>query len=405
MNQMRKDALFCQDCIKPVCSFCVIEPEHKGHNIDKLSTVYSNQLAELRDIKERIENYSDLTESVKECTSTSDNYNEIKEKIIQRERELKEKVSEEAAVIIGELDKLIIPSKDAFMEVKLKFQEKESTVKKTNKLINEALQSHQANYILETIGKVDKHLQLNVNADNIPLVQKFALTVPPSLGINFGSVKECPILRTILIGFQGYSCGYSKEKLDIGVMILDKKGNYSETLWIKEKDSDCQKISSIDSLTSNTNGDIIICAQHGLSVFDSKFNFKWTNQTITSPNDLVTTPTGLIAVSSNTSVHLLSMEGKHLKSIGKEEENVDFVLSFLPICQLFDFTKKLQEDIFSSLRREYSDKPQTWDAIAKQCLYTTPYTDENEAKFHDVYEEALREKVIPKGRRHLHKVF
>ncbi|XP_076072744.1 U3 small nucleolar RNA-associated protein 6 homolog [Mytilus galloprovincialis] len=84
------------------------------------------------------------------------------------------------------------------------------------------------------------------------------------------------------------------------------------------------------------------------------------------------------------------------KAIEAIPDNVDFVLSFLPICQLFDFTTKLQEDIFSSLRREYSDKPQTWDAIAKQCLYTTPYTDENEAKFHEVYEEALKEKVIPK---------
>ncbi|VDI00298.1 U3 small nucleolar RNA-associated protein 6 [Mytilus galloprovincialis] len=90
------------------------------------------------------------------------------------------------------------------------------------------------------------------------------------------------------------------------------------------------------------------------------------------------------------------------KAIEAIPDNVDFVLSFLPICQLFDFTTKLQEDIFSSLRREYSDKPQTWDAIAKQCLYTTPYTDENEAKFHEVYEEALKEKVIPKGRRHFH---
>ncbi|XP_071131765.1 E3 ubiquitin-protein ligase TRIM45-like [Mytilus edulis] len=217
--------LFCQDCIKPVCSFCVIEPEHKGHNFDKLSTVYSNQLAELRNIKERIENYSGLTESLKECTSTSDHYNEIKEKIIQRERELKKKVSEEAAVIIGELDKLIIPSKDAFMEVKLKIQEKESTVKKTNKLIDEALQSHQANYILETIGKVDKHLQLNVNADDIPLVQKFTLTLPASLGINFGSVKECSILRVINTYETNVLCIKKLKSLKDGTLVfLYEKG-------------------------------------------------------------------------------------------------------------------------------------------------------------------------------------
>ncbi|XP_052070892.1 E3 ubiquitin-protein ligase TRIM36-like [Mytilus californianus] len=213
--------LFCKDCNKPVCSFCVIESEHRGHNIDKLITVYNNQLSDLKDIKERIEkNYSDLKISVKESTSTSDNYNEIKEKIIQREKEIKEKVSEQAAFLINELDKLIVPSKDAFMEEKQRIQERESKVKDTNKLIDEALQSHQATYVLETIRKVDKHLQLNVNADNIPLHQKFMFTVPDSLSINFGSVKECPMFRIINTYETNVPCIEKLKSLKNGTLVF-----------------------------------------------------------------------------------------------------------------------------------------------------------------------------------------
>lgn len=59
--------------------------------------------------------------------------------------------------------------------------------------------------------------------------------------------------QTILIGFHEYNCAYSKDKPAKGVMVLDKKGNCSKTLWITENDFDFLKI--LDSLTTNINGD------------------------------------------------------------------------------------------------------------------------------------------------------
>ncbi|VDI63938.1 tripartite motif-containing protein 71 [Mytilus galloprovincialis] len=190
--------LFCIDCKTPLCSFCVIESTHKNHNIDKLSVVYSNQLSELKDIQERIQqNLPDIRKSVRESDATSDNYHEVIERIIQREKELKERVTEEAAKLIEELDKLIIPSKGDFIEEKQKIQKVERKLTEANKEIDSALKSHQATSVLTTYGRVRKDFQLNMNSDNIPLEQKFTLIVPDSLSINFGSIKKCPILKVI----------------------------------------------------------------------------------------------------------------------------------------------------------------------------------------------------------------
>ncbi|VDI01893.1 Hypothetical predicted protein [Mytilus galloprovincialis] len=446
IHEEEKCSLFCKKCKEPICSFCVLEPEHKGHNLEKLVTVYNNQLSDLKDIKKRIEkNSPGLSKIVSECTYTIDNYNEVKQKILQRQRYIKERATAEAAKLLVELDNFFKPNKEALMEDYKKILEKQSMTKKTNKLIDEALQSHQATYVLKTIGKVDKHLQLKVNADAIPQDQKFMFSIPDSLSINFGSVEVCPnnlriintyeiclpgvhgikklmslkkgtlvffyekgeeefmeycdihsgrlvfkyktciesfigkekrkvhdmtvteddvilvtsncgsnsnkILymnaydnqfnkfqiysnfpkfynlnngihsfdQTILIGFHKYNCAFSKDKPAKGVMVLDKKGNCSKTLWITENDSDSLKIGSIDSLTKNINMNIVICDQHSLFVFDSKLKCKWTNKTLTSPNDIVTTPTGLIAVCDINAIHVFSMDGKLLTRIGRTD--------------------------------------------------------------------------------------
>lgn len=84
------------------------------------------------------------------------------------------------------------------------------------------------------------------------------------------------------------------------------------------------------------------------------------------------------------------------KAIETVQDDVDFMLSFLPICKLFDFTSQIQEHIYSELKNKYLDKPQTWEALAKQHLQVQEYTEENEEKFHQVYEEALTQTIVPK---------
>ncbi|CAC5408258.1 TRIM36 [Mytilus coruscus] len=197
-HEEEKCSLYCKNCKKPVCSFCVIEPEHKGHNLDKLSNVYNIQLSTLNGIKEGIEtDLTNLSKNVKDISSTFDNYNEIKQKIFQREKEIKERATEEAAKLINELDKHILPSKVVFMKEKQKIQDKERRLKETNQEVATALQSHQATCVLATMGKHYKHLPITPISDNIPLEQKFTFMVPDLPSINFGSVEKCPIFRLI----------------------------------------------------------------------------------------------------------------------------------------------------------------------------------------------------------------
>lgn len=75
-------------------------------------------------------------------------------------------------------------------------------------------------------------------------------------------------------------------------------------------------------------------------------------------------------------------------------DDVDFLISFLPICQKFDFTQKQEETICEVLRERYSEQPKAWDALARRCMGRQNQSSENddedpELKFHKVYEEAV----------------
>ncbi|XP_064620743.1 U3 small nucleolar RNA-associated protein 6 homolog [Lineus longissimus] len=48
--------------------------------------------------------------------------------------------------------------------------------------------------------------------------------------------------------------------------------------------------------------------------------------------------------------------------------DVEFCLSFLPVCKLFDFTQDMTEDVYNELKTHYGDSPFTWNAVARQCL-------------------------------------
>lgn len=70
--------------------------------------------------------------------------------------------------------------------------------------------------------------------------------------------------------------------------------------------------------------------------------------------------------------------------------DVEFVTDFIPICQLFDFTQDIEEAIFQELKKSFSDKPATWDALARRSLGRPKDGPEDpELLFHQVYEEAV----------------
>ncbi|KAH3873448.1 hypothetical protein DPMN_036683 [Dreissena polymorpha] len=73
-------------------------------------------------------------------------------------------------------------------------------------------------------------------------------------------------------------------------------------------------------------------------------------------------------------------------------DDVSFLVQFLPICQLFDFTKDHEADICKELKEKYSEEPLAWDALAKRHLgrkEDLTVTDNPEKLFHDVYMDAI----------------
>ncbi|XP_069125423.1 U3 small nucleolar RNA-associated protein 6 homolog [Argopecten irradians] len=76
-------------------------------------------------------------------------------------------------------------------------------------------------------------------------------------------------------------------------------------------------------------------------------------------------------------------------------EDVKFALSFLPICQLFDFAKNQEEDIFTQIQKSFPDRPETFDAIARRHIYKASTIEDEELKekeiqkCYDVFEDAV----------------
>ncbi|XP_014770431.1 U3 small nucleolar RNA-associated protein 6 homolog [Octopus bimaculoides] len=49
--------------------------------------------------------------------------------------------------------------------------------------------------------------------------------------------------------------------------------------------------------------------------------------------------------------------------------DVSFLLKFLPICRLFDFTEHHEEEIFTLLLNQYKENELVWDALARRKFY------------------------------------
>ena len=61
--------------------------------------------------------------------------------------------------------------------------------------------------------------------------------------------------------------------------------------------------------------------------------------------------------------------------------NVSFLLEFLPICRLFDFTEKHEDDIFQLLIENYSNNELIWDAVARRKFHVATKTLADDSKF------------------------
>lgn len=143
---------------------------------------------------------------------------------------------------------------------------------------------------------------------------------------NFKITNSCigdnvvyPFDQTIILGFEEFYPNPFIEFPVTGVMLLNENGYCIKALWNTKKDSDIHILRGINKLTTNKRGDIIIIDWHNLTVFDSKFKFKWTYRHLHKMVDIVTRPNGQIVVADIDSILVFSMEGDFLNSIGEED--------------------------------------------------------------------------------------
>lgn len=110
-----------------------------------------------------------------------------------------------------------------------------------------------------------------------------------------------------------------------GLISFDENGYCQEIYRIPDSDSEPPIIERVEKFTVNINGDInIIGLKKLLTVSlllgvtpDVKLEWTWQNQT--NLTDIDTTPIGLIVVADEYSIHVLSMSGDLLTSIGEQE--------------------------------------------------------------------------------------
>ncbi|XP_071953079.1 U3 small nucleolar RNA-associated protein 6 homolog [Antedon mediterranea] len=88
------------------------------------------------------------------------------------------------------------------------------------------------------------------------------------------------------------------------------------------------------------------------------------------------------------------MEGLAAKVVYKKalqaiSNDANFHMSFIPILKQFDFTQKLEDEIYADVQTSHPSNEIVWDAIARRCLtLKTGEQEELEEQCYKVYEEA-----------------
>ncbi|XP_077980484.1 U3 small nucleolar RNA-associated protein 6 homolog [Glandiceps talaboti] len=67
------------------------------------------------------------------------------------------------------------------------------------------------------------------------------------------------------------------------------------------------------------------------------------------------------------------MQGKaasvsYMKAVEVMSDDIDFRLSFLPICRDFDFTQEIEDKIYNDLKKDHPENELTWNALARRHL-------------------------------------
>ncbi|XP_076095696.1 uncharacterized protein LOC143066770 [Mytilus galloprovincialis] len=185
--------LYCQNCEIPICLSCILYI-HSGHRATKIEVVFDIQCTELEKFRDSAE--LDLSQSAEirrfiheRKQRDLNSYTTIKEKITEREKEMKDSVTAQAANLIKKLDEIYL-SDDQFItkeEDQIQKYEKDLNLKKSE--VDKALNTCQAISVLNTIGTIDLKMP-GKNFNELPKEQTAIFTeVEPEVKINLKILK------------------------------------------------------------------------------------------------------------------------------------------------------------------------------------------------------------------------
>ncbi|XP_076088914.1 uncharacterized protein LOC143059318 [Mytilus galloprovincialis] len=154
--------IYCEDCKVLLCAVCLLE-SHQTHTLAKIAEVYHKKVKELQELENKIHQelpfHADLEKELKQTKSVeNDQYNEIKQRILKKESELKENITKQRENLITELDKLWKPREDKISKQLTDTAEKCDTLARKKAQIEETFQSHNATAIFTASGKLDNDL-------------------------------------------------------------------------------------------------------------------------------------------------------------------------------------------------------------------------------------------------------
>lgn len=256
--------LYCQDCSLPICLSCILE-EHKGHRASKIGVVFDNQYSELEKARDSIEFDITLSNEMSRYLHERkqgdlNNYNTIKNKILEREKEMKESVTAQAANIIKELDEMHLSDDKLIAKEEENIQNYKSDLNLKKAVIDKALDSCQSISVLNTVCTLDFKMP-KTNFKELPKQQTAILTeVEPEMNINLRVLKVESMVELTEVNDTGESIISNLKTLEKGVYVMVNSDHNTIKQFVFQ-DGRCEFVKSIElaifDLTVTIEGSIL----------------------------------------------------------------------------------------------------------------------------------------------------
>ncbi|XP_071167220.1 E3 ubiquitin-protein ligase TRIM71-like [Mytilus edulis] len=193
VHKDEKCTAYCISCSKELCTFCAFEGKHQDHKISKLETVYNEQVSELNNLKSKMKDDISFFNAILKNTELkrqeeAEIYEKAKQKIVQREKDMKEIASRESGVLFQKLDILLKPQIDALNKTKETLQKNIDYLKQTVSLTDQILQSNDAKSVFDIAISIKKELPSRDIKELDVTVKSQVDFIAPVLPLRFGSL-------------------------------------------------------------------------------------------------------------------------------------------------------------------------------------------------------------------------